>query len=100
MTGNWARSFSLFLTPVTPSQWIQNSNNEEFMMFSNDGDLPSCDVIVANFLGSELDGVKVNDNAFHWFCVNVSSTGHMLGGSFCLSTSLGLRSSSIFVSLT
>src|SRR6202790_2772351 len=62
MTGNWARSFSLFLTTVTPSQRIQNLNNKEFMMFDNDGDLPSCDVIVANFLGPELDSVKMNDD--------------------------------------
>jgi hypothetical protein len=32
------------------------------MMFSNDGDLPNCDVIVTNFLGSELDGVKANND--------------------------------------
>jgi len=62
VTGNWARSFSPFLTTVTPSQRIQNSNNEEFMMFGNDGDLPGCDVIVANFIGPELDGVKANDD--------------------------------------
>src|SRR5882762_3272325 len=53
---------SLFLTTVTPSQRIQNSNNEEFMMFGNNGDLPGCDMIVANFLRPELDGVKVNDD--------------------------------------
>jgi len=32
------------------------------MMFGNDGDLPGCDVIVTNFLGPELDGVKANDD--------------------------------------
>ena len=55
MTGNWARSFSLF-HHLSDSKSVDTVfEHEELMMFSNDGDLPDCDVIVTNFLGSELE---------------------------------------------
>ena len=62
VTGNWARSFSPFRHPSN-SKSATEFEHEEFMMFGNNhGDLPGCDVIVTNFLGSELDVVKANDD--------------------------------------
>ena len=58
MTGNWARSFSLFHHPSYSKSADTEFEHEELMMFGNDGDLPGCDMIVTNFLGPELDGVK------------------------------------------
>jgi hypothetical protein len=62
MTGNWARSFSLFRHPSDSKSVDTVFEHEELMMFSNDGGLPDCDMIVTNFLGSELNGVKANND--------------------------------------
>jgi hypothetical protein len=62
VTGKWARYFSPFRHPSDSKSADTEFEHEELMMFGNNGDLPDCDVIVANFLGSELDGVKVNDD--------------------------------------
>jgi hypothetical protein len=62
VTGNWARSFSPFCRPSYSKSADTEFEHNEFIMFINDGDLPNCDMIVANFLGSELDDVKANND--------------------------------------
>jgi len=61
MTGNWVRSFSLFHHPSNSGSVDTEFEHKVFAEEMNDGDLP-CDMIVANFLGLELDGVKANDD--------------------------------------
>jgi hypothetical protein len=68
VTGNQARSFSLFHHPSdSESVDTEFEYKRRSMMFGNDSDLP-WDVIVANFLGLELDSAKANDDG------NLSST--------------------------
>ena len=61
MTGNWARSFSLFCHPSNSGSADTEFEHKVFAEEMNDGDLP-CDMIVVNFLRLELDGVKANDD--------------------------------------